>query len=340
MITLVLGGARQGKSEVAERLIAGPGPAGDLRGDRAVATDADMAARIAAHRDRRPAAWRTVEAAADLAEKLATRRRPGPGGLARDVGGRRTRSRRSTPAALCRALRRADGDTVVVSDEVGPRRAPVRPRSAGGSGTSLGEVNQSVPRWPTRCCWSSPAGCSDARRDRSGERGAGQAVAFLTPLGGAGGPTPAALDWFPGGGRRHGPGCSAGCGGGPAGSGRRRSPPPSSWPPTWRSPGCSTSTAWSTRPTGCCPTSSASPAPGRHGRAGHRRLRRRGRRGRHAGPLRGPGRHPPGAPLLAGVVVRVPDRHGGDGAHPALRPGRRPAAWPPPSSAPGPPVAG
>ena len=64
------GGVRSGKSTHAESLLAGregvryvaPGPAYD---------DADWAARIAAHRARRPASWETVETH-DLAAALAT----------------------------------------------------------------------------------------------------------------------------------------------------------------------------------------------------------------------------------------------------------------------------
>ena len=54
------------------------------------------------------------------------------------------------------------------------------------------------------------------------------------------------------------------------GRGRR-----SSSPPTSRSPGCSTSTAWPTPPTACCPTSPRAAAGG-HGRARRRRVRRGG----------------------------------------------------------------
>jgi len=73
--TLVLGGARSGKSHHAEQLLArtrvvdyvacgaAPGP-----------EDAEWAERVALHRRRRPAAWRTVETL-DLAGVLS---RPGP----------------------------------------------------------------------------------------------------------------------------------------------------------------------------------------------------------------------------------------------------------------------
>ena len=64
-MVLLLGGARSGKSALAARLAADSGaPVSFIA--TAVAGDAEMAERIRAHRDARPAAWRTVEAPVDL----------------------------------------------------------------------------------------------------------------------------------------------------------------------------------------------------------------------------------------------------------------------------------
>ena len=142
MITLVLGGARSGKSEVAERIAAGlPGPVTYLAtlvpGD-----DPDLAARIEAHRARRPAGWRTVEAGPELPAVL--RSVPGPAlvdalgpwvaaspGMIVDAG------------ALCAALTGRAAATVVVSEEVG---LGVHPATENGRRfrDALGALNQSV----------------------------------------------------------------------------------------------------------------------------------------------------------------------------------------------------
>jgi len=61
-ITLVLGGARSGKSEVAERLALAVGaPITYVATGGAPEGDADWVERVERHRERRPAEWTTVE---------------------------------------------------------------------------------------------------------------------------------------------------------------------------------------------------------------------------------------------------------------------------------------
>jgi adenosylcobinamide kinase/adenosylcobinamide-phosphate guanylyltransferase len=74
MLTLILGGARSGKSRLAERLAAKAGRVVYVATAQA-GHDLEMAARIERHRAGRPASWRTIEeplALADAVQRAAT----------------------------------------------------------------------------------------------------------------------------------------------------------------------------------------------------------------------------------------------------------------------------
>ncbi len=119
MIALVLGGARSGKSEVAETLAAGLGrPVTYVA--TAVAADADMADRIALHRARRPADWSTVEVG--RGDDLGAALRSLSGTVLVDSLGTWLAGVASfavDAGRLCDEIAGRAGDTVVVSDEVG-----------------------------------------------------------------------------------------------------------------------------------------------------------------------------------------------------------------------------
>ena len=130
--TLVLGGARSGKSVHAERLVTGS-RLGAVYVATATAGDDEMAERIARHRDRRGPAWTTVEEPLDLAVTL--RREAGSGRAVlvdcltlwlsnlmhagRDPDGE--------TATLCDTLAGLPGPAVLVSNEVGLGLVPETP---------------------------------------------------------------------------------------------------------------------------------------------------------------------------------------------------------------------
>lgn len=127
MLTLILGGARSGKSSLAEDV-------GRRSGGRVtfvatcprIAGDDELAARIERHRADRPAEWTTIEEELDLAAAIDA---AGDGVLIVDcltlwVGNLQHHGRSPDDvAAASRAaidrVRRRSGDTVVVSNEVG-----------------------------------------------------------------------------------------------------------------------------------------------------------------------------------------------------------------------------
>lgn len=119
MITLVLGGARSGKSAVAEGLAGQlPAPVTFVATAAVDTADEDHLARIRAHQDRRDPAWATVEVGADLADVL----RATPGSVLVDSLGTWVTAhgdRALDVDALCAALTERGGDAVVVSEEVG-----------------------------------------------------------------------------------------------------------------------------------------------------------------------------------------------------------------------------
>lgn len=69
-LILILGGARSGKSTTAERMARTLGGDSVLYIATAEALDEEMRARIAAHKNARPATWQTLEAPRHIAEQL------------------------------------------------------------------------------------------------------------------------------------------------------------------------------------------------------------------------------------------------------------------------------
>jgi adenosylcobinamide kinase / adenosylcobinamide-phosphate guanylyltransferase len=131
-LTLILGGARSGKSRYAESLITASAPPW-VYVATAQALDAEMTERIAHHRARRGAGWQTIEAPHDLAGAIAaappdaallvdcltlwlTNRMLAEADIAADAA--------ALEATLAGRQRNARAPTVLVSNEVGSGVVP------------------------------------------------------------------------------------------------------------------------------------------------------------------------------------------------------------------------
>jgi adenosylcobinamide kinase/adenosylcobinamide-phosphate guanylyltransferase len=133
-LTLVLGGARSGKSRFAEKLVL-ESSFEPVYLATAEPLDGEMAVRIAAHRARRAGSWQTVEEPLDLVEALARECGPERAVLVdcltlwltnlmtdrRDVA--------AESARLVDALRGLRGAVILVSNEVGQGVVPDNPMS-------------------------------------------------------------------------------------------------------------------------------------------------------------------------------------------------------------------
>jgi adenosylcobinamide kinase/adenosylcobinamide-phosphate guanylyltransferase len=143
MLIFVLGGARSGKSGVAESLVHNlPGPVTYVATIVPDPDDADLLQRIAAHQSHRPPSWRTVEASSALPDQL----RELDGTVLIDSLGPWVSLHGSDDAAsagLLAALATRAGDTVVVSEEVGMSVHPSSPQGRAFR-DALGRLNQRV----------------------------------------------------------------------------------------------------------------------------------------------------------------------------------------------------
>lgn len=148
MITLVLGGARSGKSAVAEALVAKRGGPVTYVATADPGMDEDFRGRVAQHRQRRPMNWVTIECGVELEAALIALE----GTVLIDSLGAwlaELPDFKASVDSLLAQLDRIAGDVVIVSDEVG---LGVHPSSGVGRAyrDALGDLNQSV------------AGCADA----------------------------------------------------------------------------------------------------------------------------------------------------------------------------------
>ncbi|MEL7544658.1 MAG: bifunctional adenosylcobinamide kinase/adenosylcobinamide-phosphate guanylyltransferase [Pseudomonadota bacterium] len=128
-VTLVIGGARSGKSRFAEGLA--DGTVGDVTYiATAEAWDDEMRTRIAAHQADRPAHWDTVDAPIDLRAALTAHARPGGAVLVDCLTlwlsnlMLKERNLEAEGDQLCGQLDTLEGEIIFVSNEVGQGIVP------------------------------------------------------------------------------------------------------------------------------------------------------------------------------------------------------------------------
>jgi adenosylcobinamide kinase/adenosylcobinamide-phosphate guanylyltransferase len=161
-LTFVLGGARSGKSVHAERLAGRSALPVTYIATACVSDDAEFAARIAHHRERRPAHWQLLEAGVDLAGAVTQADAPGQCMLIDcltlwlanllcppDGDGLPIEHYHAHFAAFEAALINAKGKIIVVSNEIGLGVVPL------GAETrlyvdELGRLNQRIAALSTQ----------------------------------------------------------------------------------------------------------------------------------------------------------------------------------------------
>jgi adenosylcobinamide kinase/adenosylcobinamide-phosphate guanylyltransferase len=173
VLTLILGGARSGKSDLAQRLAAASG-----RDVLFVATmqpgDDELRLRVEQHRAGRPPSWRTIEATHDVEAALEQHARPGECvvidcmtmwvsnllierlGDGDDVPAEAALAAIDDMAARARAFAGQaapfDGDVVVVSNEAGMGVVPAYPLGRAFR-DALGAANSAVAARADRVYW-------------------------------------------------------------------------------------------------------------------------------------------------------------------------------------------
>jgi nicotinate-nucleotide--dimethylbenzimidazole phosphoribosyltransferase len=144
---LVLGGIRSGKSEFAESLVSKAPVVRYVATGTSNGDDPEWAARIEAHRERRPGSWVTEEVGPDPAQLVELIAAAGPDEtlLVDDLGGWVTGRlpEAGPPDALAEAVRGCRARLVVVSPEVGLSLVPTT-KLGRAFADALGEANRAV----------------------------------------------------------------------------------------------------------------------------------------------------------------------------------------------------